>query len=73
MIIDISGSSANEWTIETDPNHIFYFSFLVKDDVDEHLLSPSLTVIRFKFVQNWVEPGFGKLVSLLFVCVLQDY
>lgn len=43
LTLNLSGAS-NEWTIKTDPNHIFYFSFLASDDIDEELVSSSLTV-----------------------------
>jgi len=53
MILDLSSGSSinhqkavNEWIIETDPNHIFYFSFLGNDGVDEKLISSSLTVFK---------------------------
>jgi len=48
MVLDLPSGSLNgvdEWIITTDPNHIFYFTFLpINDDVDEDLLSSSLTV-----------------------------
>lgn len=46
LIVDLSGSSVEEWIIETDSDHIFYFSFLIEDNVDQHLLPSSLTVIN---------------------------
>jgi len=47
VVLDLPSGSLNgvdEWIIETDPNHIFYFTFLANDDVDGDLLSSSLTV-----------------------------
>lgn len=39
IILDLWGSpndhQTKEWIIETDPNHILYFSFLINDVVDE--------------------------------------
>ncbi len=52
LIIDLSGSSSDEWIITTDPNHIFYFSFLTNDEntIDEQQkeeIQSSLTVKLF--------------------------
>lgn len=50
LMIDLSGSSAHEWTITTEENHIFYFTFLFNDDVDVYPLASSfLTVMIFEF------------------------
>lgn len=51
-ILDLSESSNNhqqdEWIIETDANHIFYFSFLNANEHDKKkLLSASISVIKF--------------------------
>jgi len=53
MVLDLSGSinQVDEWLIKTDPNHIFYFSFLTNNEVDEYLLSSSLTVTIYS-LQN---------------------
>jgi len=49
MILDLSGSSSEtEWIIRTDPDRIFYFSFLIPEDTNEQLISSALTVI-FKY------------------------
>jgi len=46
-MIDLSGSSADEWFIATEPNHIFYFSFITNNDVDEHLVTSPLLIKLF--------------------------
>jgi len=50
LLFDLSGPS-DEWSLTTDPNHIFYFSFITPDSINEkqkdQILS-SLTVILFK-------------------------
>jgi len=50
VVLDLSASlneqlQVKEWMIETDPNHIFYFSFLTNSDVDEHQITSSLIVL----------------------------
>ena len=52
VVLDLSIDQVeNEWIIETEPNHIFYFSFLTNDDVDEQEISSFLTVNNFQFLK----------------------
>jgi len=47
LILDLTGSSDDEWIIKTDPNHIFFFSFISTDSAYEQqkeALKSSLTV-----------------------------
>ncbi len=66
MILDLSSGTSknhqvaavNEWIIETDPNHIFYFSLLANENVDEKLISSSLTVLIKSINYSPIFPSF---------------
>lgn len=67
LILDLASiESSEEWIIETDPNHIFYFSFITDGQVIKQHISSSLSVsiVPLLFNEQPFIVCFSKIVDV---------